>query len=94
MFVESLLLILGQGVPGEGVVDGAHHAAVGVAGRHEAVLALLLRPHLTAQDPTWIADVRQGIERSDISTILSKDTIRYIDWSAKFQPFNALLDGI
>ena len=74
MFVESLLLILGQSVPGEGVVDGAHHAAVGVAGRHEAVLALLLRPHLTAQDPTWIADVRQEIERSDI-TILSKDTI-------------------
>ena len=51
LLVEGLLLVLGQGVPGEGVVDGAHHAAVGVPG--DSVLSVLLGPQLSAQYPTY-----------------------------------------
>ena len=49
--VEGLLLVLGEGVPGEGVVDGAHHPAVGVPG--DSVLSVLLGPQLSAQYPTY-----------------------------------------
>ena len=38
--VESFLLILGEGVPGEGVVDRGDHSAVGVDCRPRAVLHL------------------------------------------------------
>ena len=50
--VESLLLILGQAVPGEGVVDRGDNSAVRVDSRCGASALLYLTSTVRAQDPS------------------------------------------
>ena len=52
LLVEGLLLVLGEGVPGEGVVDGGDHAAVGVDWHARTPCFLCLSSTVRAQNPT------------------------------------------